>query len=171
MDHPERFPSAEASPQMVAQNSNGTVVTDGLPRGASFTFQSSDSNSSDEDDDSPPPPPYPGLVTNEDEVNVNVVTANTNITTDNLPDPGSDNVGVIIDDEPSNEPLSSHEVPSSEVREEQSSTTAGAHEVSSDLPSVTQSTPQETDNSWHSGGIEPSQTDGPPEETEMELII
>ncbi|KAL9985234.1 hypothetical protein ACROYT_G007611 [Oculina patagonica] len=171
MTHPERFPTPESSPLMVVQNRNGTVVTDGQPRGASFSLQSSDSSSSDEDDDSTPPPPYPGLDATQDEVNVDVAIDNTNNTTDNQPNTGSHNAGVVIDEGPFNEPVSSHEVPSSEVEDEQRSTIAGSLEVSSDLPTVTGLTPRERDNSWHRGDVELSQTDGPPEETEMVFIV
>ena len=171
MDHPERFPTPEASPLVVAQNSNGTVVTDGQPGRASFSLRSSDSSSSDEDDNSTPPPPYPGLATNEEEVNVDIATDNTNTTTGNQRNTASINAGVDIDEETSNESVSPHEVPSSQGEDEQSSTSAGAHEVSSDLPSGTGTTPRERDNSWHRGDAELSQTDGPPEETEMVFII
>ncbi len=171
MDHPERFPTPESSPLMVAQNRNGTVVTDGQPRGVSFSLQSSDSSSSDEDDDATPPPPYPGLDATQDEVNVDVAIDNTNNTTDNQPNTGSHNAGVVLDEGPLNEPVSSHEGSSSEVEDEQRSTIAGSLEVSSDLPTVTGLTPRERDNSWHRGDVELSQTDGRPEETEMVFIV
>lgn len=171
MGHPERFPTPESSPLVLAQNRNGTVVTDGQPRGASFSLRSSDSSSSDEDDDATPPPPYPGLVATEEEVNVDVAIDNTNNTTGNQPNTGSHNAGVVIDEGPLNEPVFSHEVPPSEVEDEQRSTIAGSLDVSSDLPTVTGSTPPVRDNNWHRGDLELSQTDGPPEETEMVFIV
>lgn len=171
MDHPERFPTPESSPILAAQNRNGTVVTDGQVGRAEFTLQSSDS--SDEDDDDSPPPPYPGLVTSQNDVDVDaddVATGNTNNTIDlNQTNTGTNNAGVGINEEPSNEPVSSLEAPSLEVADEQSSSTAGTREVPSDLSPATGSVPQERDR--QRDNVELSQTDGPPEETEMVIII
>lgn len=180
MDHPERYPTPEASPA-VTQNSDRTR-TDGshtvsqtqLQGRPVFTLQSSGNNSSDEDDSDTPPPPYPGLVTSDDEVNVDIATDISNNTTDNQPDTGSHNVGVVIDDEQSNEPhvSSSCDVPSSEVEDAQNPSTAGAHQAPSDLSTVAESSPQERDNSWNRGDVELSQTDVPhDDETEMVFMI
>ena len=171
MDHPERFPTPESSPILAAQNRNGTVVTDGRVGQAEFTLQSSDS--SDEDDNDSPPPPYPGLVTSQNNVDVSdVATGNTNNTTIDLNQTNTDidNAGVGLNEsEPSNEPVSSLEAPSLEGADEQSSSAAGAHEVPSDLTPARESVPQGRDR--QRDDVELSQTDGPPEETEMVIII
>lgn len=136
MDHPERFPTPESSPMMTAQNRNGTVVTDGQVARAEFTLQSSDS--SDEDDDDSPPPPYPGLVTSQNIDADDVATDITSNTIDlNQANTATNNVGVEINEEPPNEPVTSLDAPSVEVVDEQSSSTADTHEAPSELPRAT----------------------------------
>ena len=164
MDHPERFPTPEASPMMMAQNRNGTVVTDGQVARAEFTLQSSDS--SDEDDNDVPPPPYPGLVTSQNDVEAN----DTRNTTD-LNQTNTNNVGEDGNEEPPNEPVTALEAPPVEVVDELSSSTADTHEVPSYLPPATGSVLQERDNSARRNGVELSQSDGPPEEPEMVIMI
>ena len=150
MDHPERFPTPEASPMMTAQNRNGTVVTDGQVAQAEFTLQSSDS--SDEDDNDSPPPPYPGLVTSQNDVDAN----DTSNTTD-LNQTNTNSIGEDLNEEPPNEPVTSLEAPSVEVVDEQTPATGCVL--------------QERDNSSQRIGVELSQTGGPPEESEMVVVI
>lgn len=164
MDHPERFPTPEASPMITAQNRNGTVVTNGQVARAEFTLQASDS--SDEDDNDSPPPPYPGLVTSQSDDDVNDTRNRTDLNQTN-----TNNVGEDINEEPPNEPVTSLEAPSVEVVDEQSSSTANTHEVPSYLSPATGSVLQERDNSSQRNGVELSQTDGPPEEPEMVIMI
>ena len=149
MNHPERFPTPEASPMMTAQNRNGTVVTNGQVTQAEFTLQSSDS--SDEDDNDSPPPPYPGLVTSQNDVDAN----DTRNTTD-LNQTNTNNVGD-VHEEPPNEPVTSLEAPSVEVVDEQTPATG--------------SVLQERDDSSQRNGVQLSQTGGPPEEPEMVIVI
>ena len=171
MNHPERFPTPESSPVMAAQNRNGTVVTDGQVAHAEFTLQSSDS--SDDSDNDSPPPPYPGLATSQNDVDADdVATDITNNRIDlNQTNAGNDTVGVDINEEPSNEPVTSLEAPSLEATDEQSYSTADTHEVPSDFSAATGSVPQGRDNSRQRDGVEVSQTDGPSEETEMVIMI
>ena len=164
MDHPERFPTPEASPMMRAQNRNGTAVTDGQVARAEFTLQSSDS--SDEDDNDVPPPPYPGLVTSQNDVEAN----DTRNTTD-LNQTNTNNVGEGGNEEPPNEPVTALEAPPVEVVDEQSSSTADNHEVPSYLSPATGSVLQERDNSTQRNGVELSQSDGPHQEPEMVIMI
>lgn len=170
MNHPEQFPTPESSPMMAAQNTNGTVVTNGQVPQAEFTLQS-DSSSDEDDDDSPPP--YPGFASSQNIVDGNDVAPDvTNNTTDlDQTNTGNDTVGVDINDEPSNEPVTFLQGPSLQVADEQSSSTANTHEVLSDLSTATRSVPQERDNSRQRDSGELSQTDGPPEETEMVIMI
>ena len=164
MDHPERFPTPEASPMMMAQNRNGMVVTDGQVARAEFTLQSSDS--SDEDDNDVPPPPYPGLVTSQNDVEAN----DTRNTTD-LNQTNTNNVGEDVNEEPLNEAVTSLEASPVEVVDEQSSSTANTHEVPSYLSPATGSVLQERDNSTQRNGVELSQSDGPHQEPEMVIMI
>lgn len=168
MNHPERFPTPDSSPMVAAQNRNGTVVTNGQVAQAEFTLQS-DSSSDEDDDDSPPP--YPGFTTSQNVVDGGDVAPDiTNNTIDlDQTNTGNDTVGVDINEEPSNGPFL--EAPSLEVADEQSSSTANTHEVPSDLSTATRSVPQERDNSRQRDIGELSQTDGPPEETEMVIMI
>lgn len=168
MNHPERFPTPESSPMVAAQNTNGTVVTNGQVAQAEFTLQS---NSSSDEDDDDSPPPYPGLATSQNVADGGDVAPDiTNNTIDlDQTNTGNDTAGVDVNEEPSNEPFL--EAPSLEVADEQSSSTANTHEVLSDLSTATRSVPQERDNSRQRYSGELSQTDGPPEETEMVIMI
>ena len=163
MDHPERFPTPDASPMMTAQNRNGTVVTDGQVARAEFSLQSNDSS---DDDNDLPPPPYPGLVTSQNDVDAN----DTRNTTD-LNQTNTNNVGEDVNEEPPNESVTSLEAPSVEVVDEQSSSTADTHEVASYLSPATGSFLQERDNSSQRNGVELSQTDAPHEEPEIVVMI
>jgi len=145
------------------------MVISGQVARAEFTLQSSDS--SDEDDDDSPPPPYPGLVTSQNVAADDVATDVTSNTIDlNQTNTGTNYVRVDINEEPPNEPLTSVEAPSVQIASEQSSPAADSHEVPSELPSATGSALQ-GDNSRQRDGVELSQTNGSPEETEMVVII
>ena len=164
MHHPERYPTTpEASPQMVIQNRGHTANGDShAPRqnhnGRPFTLESS--SSSDEDDNDPPPPPYPGIVTSE--VDVDITNEDTNNTTDYEPNTASNNDGVTtcMNEEQSRAHGASLEVSSSEVGDEQSSSTAAAQEIPSHVHTA-------AGFSQHRDGLETSQTDAPHEEIEM----
>ena len=58
-----------------------------------------------------------------------------------------------------------------EVASEQSSPIADTHEMPSELSPATGSVLPEGDNSRQRDGVDRSQTDGPPEETEMVIMV
>ena len=81
MHHPERFPTPESTPRILLQR-NGTVRVGSL---------TPSETSGDEDT---PPPCYPGNVSGEDLVAVDITSNDVNNETGGLPNTGSHNLGV-----------------------------------------------------------------------------
>jgi len=151
MDHPERFPAPESSPQILLQR-NGTVTEGSLTPSQdrlerTFTLQSSDSETSDDEDT--PPPPYPGNGSSEDLVAVDIASNDVN-ERDGLSNTGSHNLGVITDERESHVTEGFPEVSSREVivsvEDEPRLSAASAHEALSDMSTVERSSGVVRDN-------------------------
>lgn len=136
MHHPERYPTPESSPQMVTQNRNHTLPRQN-PNGRTFSVRSS--SSSDEDEEESPPPPYPGNVTQENDVDVNV-------TTENEPNTASNNyeMPTHVNEEQSRHPeATTVDLANEVVGDEESSSTTATEEIVLDIDTTAQRSQQE----------------------------
>lgn len=173
MDHPERFPTPEASPQILTLR-NGTVTgaadSPSMDQNeATFSLHSSSNESSDDDDEDTPPPPYPGNVSSEDEVNIDFAsndTSATNRATDN----GSDHVAVVTSE---SEMDVFNEIPSLvTVMDNEQVPSVSAPELPVDLPILSRPDHGETDLSTSRGEeVELSETCMSHDDNTEEIII
>jgi len=173
MDHPERFPTPESSPQILLQR-NGTVTEGSLTPSQdrlerTFTLQSSDSETSDDEDT--PPPPYPGNGSSEDLVAVVIASNDTN-ERDGLSNTGSHNLGIITEERELTVTEGFPEVPSVEmimsVEDEPRLSASSPHEA---LSSVGGSSDVVRDNSPSREAAELSQTGELRDDDREEVII